>query len=362
MDTEGAFRLSFYQDVSAFDEKRRITLVKNISNGRLFIKSVLSDYDRSVYETLAAGDFPGVAKVFECVEDRDAHTLTVISEYVSGQTLGARIDRIGAFTPEETVRIASQLCDALAPLHKLDPPIIHRDIKPSNVILRDDGNVCLIDFDASKVFDANKMRDTQLIGTEGYAAPEQYGFSQSDPRTDIYALGKLIEAMITGDVSPTGRCAVPDQLPLAKVIRKCTAMDPAARYKNVKALKKDLYYALHPGRKLGDSSWMIPGYRTKKPWKMILATVTYIVLILIPVLFRKEDAFNLETTISYYIAIPLIIFLTFNYRGIHQKLPLMNSRYFLVKAFGWYIYVMLIEVIAYLAASSILDAVRYFLP
>ena len=83
------------------------------------------------------------------------------------------------------------MCDGLKELH--EQKIIHRDIKPSNMILQADGRIRLIDFDAARIFKDNKATDTELLGTKDYAPPEQYGFGQTDPRSDIYSLGVTIK-------------------------------------------------------------------------------------------------------------------------------------------------------------------------
>ncbi len=99
------------------------------------------------------------------------------------------------FTPAETRKITLQLCNALWMLHKLGA--VHRDIKPENVIVRGSEAV-LIDFDASRIFKSEMSHDTQILGTTGYAAPEQYGISQTDERADIYSVSVLLNIMLTG--------------------------------------------------------------------------------------------------------------------------------------------------------------------
>lgn len=103
--------------------------------------------------------------------------------------------------------VIRSLCDILHKLHGNLPPIIHRDIKPSNIIFSSDGVVKLIDFNAARELRAEQNEDTRLMGTRRFAAPEQYGFGQSDPRTDIYALGITFYYMLTGDYPDSGKYA-----------------------------------------------------------------------------------------------------------------------------------------------------------
>ena len=336
MDTESAFKSSFYEEVACLSEKHGVSIVKRKDTGRLFIKRVLKDYSKEVFDILRAGDFDGTEKIFDCFEDEESHTLTVISEYVSGEPLSAVLDREGPLSLKRAVDIMVRLCDILAPLHRLDPPLIHRDIKPSNIMIMDDGSIVLIDFDASKVYDSGKTRDTELIGTEGYAAPEQYGFLQSDPRTDIYALGILGKAMLSPE-DLSGK--------IGTVIAKCTNLDPDSRYKNVSKLKKDLEKVLHPGKKIEEIAYTLPGFRTGKLWKKVLAVFGYASILLFAVLpnYRYASAAdNIKERVQFVITMFALILFTFNYLGIHQKLPLMNSKYVVVKVIGWYIYDFLI--------------------
>ena len=104
-----------------------------------------------------------------------------MEEYVEGDNLATLLSE-ARFTPSEARRIVSQLCSALWILHSMG--IVHRDVKPENVILRGNEAV-LIDFDASRVFKNEESRDTQVLGTTGYAAPEQYGIAQTDERADL---------------------------------------------------------------------------------------------------------------------------------------------------------------------------------
>ena len=126
----------------------------------------------------------------------------------------------------EAKQITRQLCQALWVLHSMG--VVHRDVKPDNVIIR--GNeAALIDFDASRVYKNEIQEDTQILGTTGFAAPEQYGLSQSDGRTDIYALGVLLNIMLTGE-HPSRKLAGGR---MGRIVQKCTMVNPNKRYKNI---------------------------------------------------------------------------------------------------------------------------------
>lgn len=155
-----------------------------------------------------------------------------MEEYVEGDNLADLLSE-ARFTSSEARRIVSQLCSALWILHSMG--IVHRDVKPENVILRGNEAV-LIDFDASRVFKNEESRDTQVLGTTGYAAPEQYGIAQTDERADLYSLGVLLNILLTG--KHPSRELAPGHL--GRIVQKCTMVNPKKRFKNVLYLMEAL--------------------------------------------------------------------------------------------------------------------------
>ena len=137
------------------------------------------------------------------------------------------------FSPKETRRILRQLGTALWVLHSMGA--IHRHVKPEYIVLRGNEAV-LIDFDAARIYKSGGENDTQVLGTIGYAAPEQYGFSQSDACSDIYSLGILMNVMLTGK-HPSNQLA-PGRF--GRIVTRCTQITPRKRYKNVLRLLDEL--------------------------------------------------------------------------------------------------------------------------
>lgn len=215
---------SFYSELYHFDETSQGLLIDNTTR-RLYLKKTLDTYDLSVYGWLKEHHSIHIPDIHSFWEE-DGH-LTVIEEYVQGTTLDVLMseDRL---SHTDKYRIISDICDALSFLHDAPHPIIHRDIKASNIMLTNDGVVKLIDYDAAKTFNPAKDKDTTLIGTVGSAAPEQYGFAQSDARTDIYSLGVLIREML------------PDDSRLSAIVLKATRMEPDLRYQSAKELQQAL--------------------------------------------------------------------------------------------------------------------------
>ena len=156
----------------------------------------------------------------------------ILEEYIQGDTLDFLL-KDTLFTAKETREIVTQVCQALWVLHSLGA--IHRDVKPDNIILRGDKAV-LIDFDAARLHKPAHETDTQILCTTGFAAPEQYGLSQSDIRTDIYSVGILINVMLTGE-HPSRH---PAEGRLGRIVDRCTHVNPQRRYKNVLRLMEAL--------------------------------------------------------------------------------------------------------------------------
>ena len=120
-------------------------------------------------------------------------------EYIEGDSLQIILDGGRRFSVRETAEAGLSFCAILGKLHGSDPPLIYRDFKPANILIRKDGSYVLIDYGACRIFKTEASRDTKMLGTEGYAAPEQYGgWEQSDVRTDIYGIGAVLHHMLTG--------------------------------------------------------------------------------------------------------------------------------------------------------------------
>ena len=111
--------------------------------------------------------------------------------------------------------------------------IVHRDIKPDNIIICDDNNVKIIDFDISKIYKSNQRSDTQTLGTVGFAAPEQFGMQQSDARTDLYSLAVLLNVLLTGEHPSVKMC---ENKKILKVMKKCLSINPDERYSTAEEL------------------------------------------------------------------------------------------------------------------------------
>lgn len=372
MTLEEESRLSFYRELTVFDEKKNIVLVQDIRNSELCVKKTLDIYSRDVYEQLASVRIEGVPAVKECVADDGK--LIVVEEYVQGRSLKQVLDEQGLLNEEQAYEIAVQLVDILVRLHQLEPAIVHRDIKPSNIIIEKNGHVNLIDFNAARHVNADKNEDTRMLGTVYFAAPEQFGFGQSDERTDIYGLGATINYIMTGDKPGAGiaECIFSD------ILKKCLMVDAKDRYQSAEELRGVLdmlnYSIVQDNRKKAetafgkdntvsvvrtyrnirdiivkmyrkyqkrnydiDTSWrryLLPGFRRLNVVYCLIALVWYAVIVWMTITFAVTDSkTGMPVTggelTMYKIAVFVLLFgMTMwfgNYLNIRRKLPGMKK-------------------------------------
>ena len=186
--------------------------------------------------------------------DQDDNFL-IVMDYIEGITLDKVIKEYGPQKQDDVVNWAIQLCDVLCYLHTRKPPIIYRDMKPSNVMLKYDGSVVLIDFGTAREYKERASGDTACLGTQGYAAPEQFGGQgQTDARTDIYCLGATMYHLLTGhnpseppyEMYPITYWDASLSSGLEGIILKCTQKNPEDRYQTA----EELMYALQNYRDL----------------------------------------------------------------------------------------------------------------
>lgn len=185
-----------------------------------------------IYQALQMISHPNIPAVYEVAQE--GSRVIVLEEFIDGATIAEGL-QTQCYPEAEAVRIGMELCDVLAALHSIG--IVHRDIKPENVMIDREGVVKLIDYNAARFYKSYQVNDTFIIGTTGFAAPEQFGIAQSDNRTDIFSLGILLNVMLTGE--HPSRCLYQGRR-LARIIQKCTQIAPDKRYPNVQRLKKEL--------------------------------------------------------------------------------------------------------------------------
>jgi len=202
------------------------------------------DFKREA-ELLASLSHEHIPQVYDAFSEANSHYL--VMEFINGETLETRLQKSGGRLPEsEALQIALQVSATLEYLHSLRPPVIYRDLKPSNLILKSSGRVMLIDFGIARHFQTTKT--VTMVGTPGYAAPEQWR-GKAEPRSDIYALGALLHQMVTARDPcseppcsfPPVRQIAPSCAPrLASLIDEALQYEPNLRIQSMSAVRSRL--------------------------------------------------------------------------------------------------------------------------
>lgn len=311
-----------YKTIAVINEPHNIYLVQDSKTNRIFVRKILDVYNIDIYRYLYHHPMIGMPKIIEFCEENGR--LTVIEEYISGISLEDKIKQ-HALSISDISTYISELCSLLQKLHHADPPIVHRDIKPSNIIISCCNHAVLLDFNAAKFFTPGHSEDTVLLGTRGYAAPEQYGFGASSPQTDIYTLGIVLKEMT-------------DSLPVHSslfdpIIETCTRLSASERYASVDALKKAVeslekrpFFRNFP-RSL--HSYSLPGFRSRTPWKMFLASLYYLSAACLCWSLTIADTYGLLLFFNRLCAFGILLFWVFgcfNYRNIQRFVPLCSCR------------------------------------
>lgn len=211
-------------------EKNEIVILEHkILHKRIIKRTFLGNPE--AYRKLLTLKHKNMPEILEVVEFEDK--IIVLEEYIDGVTLLDLINE-NLYKENQVKKLVGELCDVLSFLHSFN--IIHRDIKPENIMIENSTQILkLIDFDSARIYKKYYPRDTEYLGTVGYAAPEQYG-GVSDRRTDIKQVGELMKVMLTGETSDK----IPYNGKLADVIAKCIHISPDKRFQTTQELKRSL--------------------------------------------------------------------------------------------------------------------------
>ena len=382
MTNREKYILSIYEELTDLGKHENIKLVKNSVTDYICVKKILTNYNKDIYITLKNENIPGIPKIHEIIENENE--LIVIEDYVHGQTLEQKY-RDGA-DADAVKMIAKKLCRILNQLHNLTPPIIHRDIKPSNIIISNEGNLYLADFNISREYVENQSRDTVIMGTQGYASPEQCGFAQTDCRSDIYSIGMLMTNMLkeNNDNGEENR--------LQRVIEKCTSIDPDKRYKSVEQLerilgvndrktidelnvkvkqntisslenKKEKISRLLQIKRQPESitkSFLPPGFRHGRIINIIVSMIGYISIISVAMDTNAGGNNVYENVIMKIMMFTWLtgtVFLCFNWRGIRDKLPIVRSQNIILRIGGGILYSLAILTAVIVIAQIIISTI-----
>lgn len=236
-------------------------------------------------------DHPALPRIVDIIDN--GVTIYVVMDYIEGESLDKILNEYGA-QPEEMVIVwAKQLCDALSYLHSQKPPIIYRDMKPANVMLKPEGNIKIIDFGIAREYKEQNLADTTVLGTKGYAPPEQYS-GQTDPRSDIFALGMTMHHLLTGVDPRAGEAYAPVRQwnpelseGIEVIIDKCVQPASENRYQSCGDLLYDLE---HP-------ELITQGFKKKQKRKLgaFIAAAVMCVLMLVSGFVCRNMAIMINT-------------------------------------------------------------------
>lgn len=338
MTLASSLALSYYKKVADINREHRTSLVQHQETGKFYVEKILDVYNFPVFQYLAAHPIPGTPYIYEAVEEDSR--LILIEEYIPGTTLQELLNTNGPLPEEQVIGYMIQLCSILHSLHSCNPPIIHRDIKPSNIIITSDGILKLLDFNTARCEDSSAVKDTVLLGTPGFAAPEQYGFGPSNSQTDLYAVGILMNLLITGELSH--ECKVSGSL--KPVIQKCIMMERTSRYSSALEMQNDLNKiqytqgtATRQTPVKDRRSFLPPGFRKGNLLSMIFGTMGYIMVFCLSLTLEVKEAtvqvewFERIITLVFLLG---VIFFSADYRNVQENIPLCRSRKPILRIFG----------------------------
>ena len=281
---------------------RNIDLVRNNITGQLMVRRISPAGDFAILQALCQIKHPNLMEVYD-LRSQDGVCIS-LCEFINGTTLAFQVESGNLYDVKSARKILCQICEGLAELHSRG--IVHRDIKPENIMITGDGTVKIIDYSICRLIKPNQHKDTTVLGTAGYASPEQFGFAQTNGKADIYACGVLLNYLLTGRL-PNEEL---HQGALKHIIVRCIEIDERKRFQSAEELKMVLL-----GKKSNSSRAYrpLPGFRSKHVFPKIIS-VLFIIIWLIMLL-------------TYIAGFPLIMKYELKYR-IQQLILMVNFLFF----------------------------------
>ena len=204
--------------------------------------------EMEILQKLTEMGLTGIPKGYRIFEENGG--VYLLREYIEGTPLSQMVMQKGGLQERELCKISLKICQAVEDFQKLEDPMIHRDIKPENIVVTPTGETVFIDFGTMRSYKKDSQRDTFVVGTRGTAAPEQYGYRQTDQRTDVYAIGQTMLYMVTEsyELDQLSECKISRKL--KKIIEKACSFEPDKRYADAAELRKAIEKCQEDNRKM----------------------------------------------------------------------------------------------------------------
>ena len=204
--------------------------------------------EMEILQKLTEMGLTGIPKAYRIFEENGG--VYFLREYIEGTPLSQMVMQKGGIQERELCKISLKICQAVENFQKLEDPMIHRDIKPENIVVTPTGETVFIDFGTMRSYKKDSQRDTFVVGTRGTAAPEQYGYRQTDQRTDVYAIGQTMLYMVTEsyELDQLSECKISRKL--KKIIEKACSFEPDKRYADAAELRKAIEKCQEDNRKV----------------------------------------------------------------------------------------------------------------
>lgn len=273
---------------------------------RQMILKILPRQNLPVLKDIMKIKHPNLMEIYDVMDD--GINCNCLCEFVFGNNLDKIVYTKMGVDPKTAEKWMVQLCNGVETLHQKN--IIHRDITPNNVMIDYEGNIKLIDFNISRERKQSASRDTTVMGTAGYASPEQFGFTQTGFGADIYAMGVLLNFMLTGKMPNEKLCSGK----YASIVKKATQIKEEDRYSNVYQMELALQGNGKEKLSFADKFLLnLPGFRSNKTSHKVIAIIGYVLYFIllycaIDVTFINGDV---ESLINGFVAWSLVPYICF---------------------------------------------------
>lgn len=273
---------------------------------RQMILKILPRQNLPVLKDIMKIKHPNLMEIYDVMDD--GINCNCLCEFVFGNNLDKIVYTKMGVDPKTAEKWMVQLCSGVEELHNRN--IIHRDITPNNVMVDYEGNIKLIDFNISREKKQNATRDTTILGTAGYASPEQFGFTQTGFGADIYAMGVLLNFMLTGKMPNEKLCSGK----YVSIVKKATQIKEEDRYSNVYQMELALQGNGNEKLSFADKFLLnLPGFRSNKTSHKVIAIIGYVLYFIllycaIDVTFINGDV---ESLINGFVAWSLVPYICF---------------------------------------------------